>query len=63
MAKYFPVGKGPNLVIRPPSEAQIAITHKSPVARTSEGLIRISLRQSKSSNVQSVSTRVMLGRT
>jgi len=26
MAKYFRVGKGPNLVIRPPSEAQIAIT-------------------------------------
>ncbi len=26
MAKYFRVGEGPNLVIRPPSEAQIAIT-------------------------------------
>jgi hypothetical protein len=27
MAKYFRVGKGPNLVIRPPSEEQIAITN------------------------------------
>ncbi len=29
MAKYFRVGKGPNLVIRPPSEAQIASCNKN----------------------------------